>query len=160
MGYQVSQEVQTKILKAVRQAHVSNLERLQVWDSKVRSLYSAGSGLVNDGVESYMGYGQIQTALDVRLQSIVRRAWPFYKPPSSSSTSKPKNRGPSFAVACAKMEQKRRTMGKGRVIRGHSPQATSPPVSSPPSKPPTPVAKACQEVFASTDIRYMDAYGG
>ena len=42
MGDQVSPEVQTKILTAVRQAHVSNLERLQVWDSKVRSLYSAG----------------------------------------------------------------------------------------------------------------------
>merc|ERR1712163_62938 len=37
MGDQVSQEVQSKILQAVRQAHVNNLERLQVLDSKVRS---------------------------------------------------------------------------------------------------------------------------
>ena len=57
MGDQVSQEVQTKILQAVRQAHVNNLARLQVWDSKHRNLYSAGLGLINDGVESYRGMG-------------------------------------------------------------------------------------------------------
>ena len=39
--------------------------QLQLWDSKVRSLYSSSLGLVNDGVESYRGYGWIQTALDV-----------------------------------------------------------------------------------------------
>ena len=42
---------------AVKQAHVNNLEKLQLWDSKVRSLNTAGSGLVNDGVETYRGYG-------------------------------------------------------------------------------------------------------
>ena len=65
MGDQVSQEVQTKILQAVRQAYVNNLARLWVWDSKVRNLYSAGLGLINDGVESYRGYERIQTVLDV-----------------------------------------------------------------------------------------------
>ena len=80
MGDQVSQEVQIKILTAVRQAHVSNLERLQVSDSKVRSLYSAGLGLINDGVESYRGYGQIQTALDVCQQSISAHT-PYMTPP-------------------------------------------------------------------------------
>ena len=68
MGDQVSQEVQTRILMAVRQAHSNNLQRVQQWDSKVRSLYSAASGLVNDGVESLRGYGLIQTALDVCQQ--------------------------------------------------------------------------------------------
>merc|ERR1711873_64727 len=41
MGDQAPQEVQAKILQAVRQTHVNNLEKLWVWDSKVRSLYSA-----------------------------------------------------------------------------------------------------------------------
>ena len=99
MGDQVSQEVQNRILTAVRQTHDNNLEKLQFWDSKVRSLYSAASGLVNDGVETLRGYGRIQTALDVCLQSIMRRAGPFYKPPSSTSSSKPgEDRGSSCTV--------------------------------------------------------------
>ena len=119
MGDQAPQEVQARILQAIRQTHVNNLEKLRAWNSKVRTLYSASLGLINNGVESYKGYGWIQTALDVRQQSIVRRAGPFIKPPSSSpSTSKP---SPSFAGAPANVECKRRTRGKGRVIRGHSP---------------------------------------
>ena len=43
MGDQVSQEVQTRILMAVRQAHSNNLQQVQQWDSKVRSLYSVAS---------------------------------------------------------------------------------------------------------------------
>merc|ERR1712239_65405 len=39
MGDQVPQEVQAKILLAVRQTHVNNLEKLRAWDSKVRTLY-------------------------------------------------------------------------------------------------------------------------
>merc|ERR1712240_363073 len=97
MGDQVSQEVQTKILTAVRQAHVNNLEKLQLWDFKVRSLYTAGSGLVNDRVETYRGYGRIQTALDVHLQSIMRKAGPFYKLHSG---------------LCLQSGAKRRTRGK------------------------------------------------
>merc|ERR1712240_208346 len=76
MGDQVSQEVQTNILQAVRQAHVNNLKRQRVWDSNIRSHCSAGLGLINDGVESYRRYGQIQTTLDVHQQSIVRRQGP------------------------------------------------------------------------------------
>ena len=62
MGDQVSQEVQSRILTAVRQAHLNNLQRVQQWDSKVRSLYSAALGLVNDRVETLRGYRWIQTA--------------------------------------------------------------------------------------------------
>ena len=40
MGDQVSQEVQTRILTAVRQAHSNNLQQVLQWDSKVRSLLS------------------------------------------------------------------------------------------------------------------------
>ena len=65
MGDQFSQEVQTRILTAVRQAYSNNIQQVQQWDSKVRSLYSVALGLVNDRVESLRGYGLIQTALDV-----------------------------------------------------------------------------------------------
>ena len=103
MGDQVSQEVCSMILQAVKQTHVNNLWKLQLWDSKIGRLYSAGAGLVNDRVESYRGYGRIQTALDVCQQSIMRRAGPFIKPPSSTpSTSKP---SPSFWGAPAKGER-------------------------------------------------------
>ena len=131
MGHQVSQEVQNRILTAVRQTHDNNLEKMQLWDSKVRSLYSAASSLVNDRVETLRGYRRIQTALDVCLQSIMRRAGPFYKPPSSTSTSKPgKDKGSSCVVASTyKVDQKRRSKGKGRLIMGLSPHPTPPPVS-------------------------------
>ena len=59
MGDQVPQEIKAKILSAVRQAHLNNLQRVQQWDSKVRSLYTAASGHVNDGIESLRGYWRI-----------------------------------------------------------------------------------------------------
>ena len=52
MGDQVPQENQAKILLTVRQAHLNNLQRVQQWDSKVRSLYTTASGLVNNRIES------------------------------------------------------------------------------------------------------------
>merc|ERR1711873_118491 len=111
MRDQVSQEVHSRILQAVKQMHVNNLWKLQIWDSKIGSLYSPGSGLVNDGVESYRGYGRIQTALDVHQQSIVRRAGLFIKPPSSTPfTSKPSL---PIGKALADLESKRKTKGKG-----------------------------------------------
>ena len=63
MGDQVSQEVCSMILQAIKQMNVNNLWKLQLWDSTIGRLYSAGAGLINDGVESYRGYGQIKTAL-------------------------------------------------------------------------------------------------
>ena len=138
---------------------------MQLWDSKVRSLYSAASGLVNDGVETLRGYGRIQTALYINLRSIVRRAGPFYKPPSSTSTSKPgEDRGSSCAVASAyKVEQKRRSRGKGRLIKGLSSHPTPPPVSEPPKTASTQVSFARDVVFPAWDIRTLyrdDLQGG
>ena len=82
----VSQEVQNRILMAVRQTHDNNLEKCSFGTPK------SGVSTVLSPVWSMTGWrhsGQIQTALDVRVQSIMRRAGPFYKPPSSTFTSKP-----------------------------------------------------------------------
>ena len=120
MGDQVPQEIQAKILSAVRQAHLNNLQRVQQWDSKVRSLYTAASGLVNDGIESLRGYGQIQAALDVHQQSILRRAGPFVKPTSSNSTEPKPGKDKSLTSTLSSthnMERKRRSRGKGSKIR-------------------------------------------
>ena len=62
----VPQEIQTRILVAVRQSHANNQEMVQLLDSKIRSLYTVASGLVNDGVETLRGYGWVQTALNIR----------------------------------------------------------------------------------------------
>ena len=40
MGDQVPKEIQNRILTAVRQTHTNNIQRVQLWDSKVRSLLS------------------------------------------------------------------------------------------------------------------------
>ena len=135
MGDQVPQEIQVRILLAVRQVHLNNLQGVQQWDSKVRSLYTMASGLVNDGIESLRRYGWIQAALDVPQQSILRRVGPFIKPTSSQSTEpKPsKDKGSTWALSSAhNVERKRRSRGKGRKIRGLSPHPLPPPVSAPP----------------------------
>ena len=131
------------------------LEQVQLWDSKVRSLYSAASGLVNDGVETLRGYGWMQTTLNVHQQFILRRAGPFNKPPSSNSTvsKSSKDKGSTCAVSSAyNVKRKRRSRGKGRKIRGLSPHPTPPPVSAPP-RPPTSVCTARQIVFHSLGAR-------
>ena len=61
----VPQEIQVRILVAARQSHASKQEMVQLLDSKIRSLYTAASGLVNEGVETLRGFGEVQTALDV-----------------------------------------------------------------------------------------------
>ena len=55
----------------------ANRDKVQVYDSTLRSLYKAASGLVNDGAETLRGFGQAYTALDVRQHSIIRRMGPF-----------------------------------------------------------------------------------
>ena len=154
MGDQVPQKIKAKILAAVRQAHLNNLQRVQQWDSKVRSLYSAASGLVNNGIESIRGYRQIQAALDIHQQSILRRACPFVKSPSSYFTDKPsKDKGSTCAVSSAyNVERKRRSRGKGRKIRGLSPHPIPPPVSALP-RTSTPVPAEQPIVFRNTDAR-------
>ena len=67
----VPQEILTRILAAVRQSHANNQEMVQLLDSKIRSFYTAASGLVNDGVETLRGFGRVQTALDIHQQSYI-----------------------------------------------------------------------------------------
>ena len=74
MGDEVSPEMKTMILMAVKQSQANNQQMVQLWDSKARSLYSAAAGLVNDGVETLRGFGKVQTALDIRQQSILRKS--------------------------------------------------------------------------------------
>ena len=74
MQDEVPQEFKTRILAAVKQSQANNQQMVQLWDSKARSLYSTAAGLVNDGVETLRGYGKVQTALDVRQQSILRKS--------------------------------------------------------------------------------------
>ena len=80
MGYEVSLELQTMILTAVKQSQANNQQMVQLWDSKARSLYSAAAGLVNDGVETLRGLGKVQRALDICQPSIMRKSGPFVKP--------------------------------------------------------------------------------
>ena len=111
------------------------------------------SGLVNDGVESLRGFGQIQTALDVCHQSILRRAGPFIKPTSSQTTTpKPsKDKGSTCALSSAhNVERKRRSRGKGRKIRGLSPHPIPPVSATPRTSTPVP---AEQPVFPYTYSR-------
>ena len=64
----VPQEIQSRILAAARQSHANNQEMVQLLDSKIRSIYTMASGLVNGGVEILRGFGKVQTALDFRQQ--------------------------------------------------------------------------------------------
>ena len=95
---------------------------------------------------------------------MVRRVGPYYKPPCSTSTSKPgKDRGSSCTVASAyKVEQKRRSRGKGRLIKGLSGHPTPPPVSVQPKRPPTLVSTVRQIMFCSLDARsqFRDVLSG
>ena len=71
---------------------------VQILDSKIRSLYIAASGLVNDRVETLRGFGRVQTALDICQQSILRKSGPFVKPISSLAVTKPRK---DKAITCA-----------------------------------------------------------
>ena len=84
MKDEVPQEVQTRILAAVKQSQANNQQMVQLWDSKAKSLYFAAAGLVNDRVERLRRFSKLQMALDVCQQSIFRRSGPFVKPHSSS----------------------------------------------------------------------------
>ena len=87
MGDRDPMDIKVRILAAARQSHANNQEMVQLLDSKIRSLYTAASGLVNDGVETLRGFGRVQTALNVHQQSILRKSGPFVKPTSSLATS-------------------------------------------------------------------------
>ena len=105
---------------------------VQLWDSKAKSLYSAAAGFVNDGVETLRGYGKVQTALDVRQQSILRKSGPFVKSHSSLAGVKLyKDKGISCALSSANnVAKKKRSKGSGRKTLGISLDLVS--IQSPP----------------------------
>ena len=133
MGDLVLQEIQDRILMAVRQSHTNKNQIVHLLDSKVRSLYTAASGLVNDGVETLRGYGKVLTALDVCQQSILRKSGPFVKPTTSKAATKPgKDKATTGAMSlAANTAKKRRSRGRGRKNQGLSPHVAPPPHSGP-----------------------------
>ena len=79
-------------MNTVNQSLANNQDKVQVLDTTIRSLYTVDFGLVNNWAETLRGYGLVQTALDIRQQSIVRKAGPFVKP--VSSVAEPSKPGP------------------------------------------------------------------
>lgn len=116
MGDSIDSETKERIMSAVNQSLASNWDKVQVLDSTIRSLYTVASGLVNDGAETLSGFGLMQTALDIRQQSILRKAGPFVKPAPSMAKTQP---GPKDKPICARSlaanaPKKRKIRGKGR----------------------------------------------
>ena len=66
MGDSVPNDIKDRVLIAARESHARNQEKVQNLDSKIRSLYTTASGLVNDWKETLCGYGKVLTALNVR----------------------------------------------------------------------------------------------
>ena len=100
-------------------------------DAEARSLYSSAGGLVNDGVETLRGFSKVQTALDIRLQSIVRKSGPFVKEPCSSLAGVKllKDKGITCAMSSANnVAKKKRSKGSGRKTQGLPPRNPLPPV--------------------------------
>ena len=106
---------------------------VQLWDSKARGLYSAATGLVNDGVVTLRGYSKVQTALDVRQQSILRKSGPFLKPSSSLVATKlSKDKAITCAMSSASnTSKKKRSRGIGRKVQDLSPHIIPSPVLAP-----------------------------
>ena len=151
----VPQGIKDRVLIATRDSHTRNQEKVKLLGSKFKSLYTTASGLVNEGVDTLRGYGKVQTALDIHQQSILRKSGPFIKPTSSKAAkSMP---GKDKAITCAMSSasntaKKRRSRGRGRLIKGLSPHVAPPPVSAP-SATSSPVPAAHPAVFISTDTR-------
>ena len=72
----------------VEESHDENYRRVQALDTRFRSLYTAATGLVNDGTQAIRGYGRLASALDVREQAILRKCGTFVKPTTSKGHSK------------------------------------------------------------------------
>ena len=77
MGDYVSPKMKVMILTAVKKSRANNQQMVQLLDANARSLNYSAAGLVNDGVETLSRFGKVQTALDIYLQSIVRKGEPF-----------------------------------------------------------------------------------
>ena len=84
MGDRVSLEMKVMILSAVQRSQANNQYIVQLLDVKAKSLYSSAVGLVNDRVKTLKRFGKVQTALEIHLQSIVRKNGPFVREPSNS----------------------------------------------------------------------------
>ena len=69
----VPEEVRQQVLIAVDEAHEDNTAMMRALDSKIRSLTSAASCLVNHSAEAIAGYGRLTSALDVCQLGILRR---------------------------------------------------------------------------------------
>ena len=82
---------------------------VQLSDSKAWTLYSSAAGLVNDRMETMRGFSKVQTALDIRLQYIVRKSGPFVKEPNN-------------------IAKKKRSKGSGRKTQGLPPRNPLPPM--------------------------------
>ena len=82
--------------------------------------------------QTLCGYGKVLTALNVRQQSILRKSGPFVKPTTSKVATKPgKDKATTFAMSFAANTAKKRSRGRGRLIKGLSPHVALPPVSAP-----------------------------
>ena len=104
---------------------------VQLLDAMARSLYSSAAGLVNDRVEILRVFGKVQTALDIRLQSIVRRNGPFVRESciSLAGVKLLKDKSITCAMSSAKnVANKKRSKGSGRKTQGLPPRNPHPPV--------------------------------
>ena len=63
IGDLVPHSIKDRVLIAARESHTRNQEKVQLLDSKFRSLYTAASGLVNNRVETLRGFRRVQTVL-------------------------------------------------------------------------------------------------
>ena len=122
----------------MEELHRANLERNKAMDAKIRALYSAASGAINDFLEVVRGYGKVVMALDLRQQGIIRRSGSFIKVTSVVTPTKSKQLKagakpvPSSAVSMASQAKKKsRSRGKGRTTHGQSSHPLPPPYQPP-----------------------------
>ena len=100
---------------------------VQLSDSKAWTLYSSAAGLVNDRMETMRGFSKVQTALDIRLQYIVRKSGPFVKEPNN-------------------IAKKKRSKGSGRKTQGLPPRNPLPLVQHQAASTSGPAAKGCRRL--------------
>ena len=109
------------ILSAVWQSQTNNYQMVQLLDAKARSLYSSAIGLVNDGVKTLKRFGRVQSALDIRQQSILREYGPFVRKPLNSlaGVKLSKVRSTTDAMPSANLKaKKKRRRGSHRKTKG------------------------------------------
>ena len=131
MEDEVSPEMKIMILTALRESQPNNQLMVQLLDAKARSLYSSVTGLVNDWVETLRGFSKVQKALDICLQSIVRKSGPFVKETCTSLAGVKLLKDKSLTCAmylANNVAKKKRRKGSGRKAQGLPPRNPLPPV--------------------------------